>query len=123
MIIDLFQNKCNISELTEDHIWPTSENGMNDKKNVILICKNSNQLKGDKTNGIEINNIKFGVLKLQTKDNQYIGKIRMNKKTIPSDVLNSYYDRFKLIEQKGKDYITIDTEIYNRYIERMKKIS
>lgn len=123
-ITDLFFNECSVEKLTNDHIWPKSKKGIDDKKNIITICNVSNQEKDNKTKKIKINNINFSIISSLNKDKMYIGKIKINNGNL-SEERYQFYKKNDLIESEGKDikkYIIIDTEKYNRYIEKCKSL-
>ncbi len=59
--VDIFKNECSISNMTKDHIMPIDNKGSNNKSNIMMMCKSSNQAKGNVLEG-EVNNIKFRVI-------------------------------------------------------------
>jgi len=58
---DIFKSKCSLSDMTKDHVIPANKKGSNNKSNIMMMCKSSNQSKGNLLDG-EVNGIKFKVI-------------------------------------------------------------
>ncbi len=112
LFTDIFNNECTFSEITRDHIWPLSKNGLNNKENIMYICELSNTKKADLTEGT-INGVKWKVSKNKPKGTK--GKLapthwkgvlaikQSDKKTFKTIKIveeQKYYDDFKNKQQK-----------------------
>jgi len=101
--IDIFENKCTSRSMTKDHIMPIDNKGSNNKSNIMMMCKSSNQLKGNALEG-EINGIKFKIIEDNRgkpfKDGTKKGNLSILSKdknlwqTISSRKENNRYDKW-----------------------------
>lgn len=66
-------------EATNDHVWPIAKNGSSAKKNIQIITRESNELKGDRTKG-KINGFRFSVTEIGRSDSdKKIGEMKVLK--------------------------------------------
>ena len=92
---DVFGNKCIISDVTKDHVYPLGEGGTNLKSNIIHVCRISNESKGKNWEGI-IKNTNFKITEDKNK------KLKSGKVGILSVKLEGD-NRFKSISTKKEN--------------------